>query len=62
MLGAHVEDELLDLALFGLDDREGVTSRLLDLPPLDIGGGDPYPPFMILLNLSASPRDTLRAG
>jgi len=47
MLRAHVEDELLDLALFDLDRRERVGGGVLELPPLGIGGGYPYPPFMI---------------
>jgi len=68
MLRAHVQDELLDLALFDLDRRERVIGRVRrraprkPTPPLDVGGGYPYPPFMILINLSAPPRDTLRAG
>jgi hypothetical protein len=39
MLRPHVEDELLDLALFDLDDRERVVGRVLDSLPLDIGSG-----------------------
>jgi hypothetical protein len=40
MLGAHVEDELLDLALFGLDRRQLVPSRFANLPKLGVGAGD----------------------
>src|SRR5438045_9559790 len=39
MLRAHVEDELLDLALFDLDRRERVVGRVFEWPPLDIGSG-----------------------
>jgi hypothetical protein len=39
MLGSHVEDELLDLALFDFDDRERVVGRVLGSLVLDIGGG-----------------------
>jgi len=49
MLRAHVEDELLDLALFELDRRERVVGRVwrfaprgsLPAPALDVGGGYP---------------------
>jgi hypothetical protein len=47
MLRTHVENELLDLALFDLDRREGVVGRVLDSPPRGLGGGYSYPPFMI---------------
>jgi len=47
MLRAHVEDELLDLALFDLDRRECEVGRVwrfapggaLPAPALDVGGG-----------------------
>src|SRR5205823_1336999 len=62
MLRAHVEDELLDLALFDLDRRERVIARVRRLaprralpPPLDVGGGYPYPPFMIFSRSRSSP-------
>jgi hypothetical protein len=38
MLRTHVEDELLDLALFDLDGRELKGGPVLELPPLDLGG------------------------
>src|SRR5439155_14988711 len=39
MLRPHVEDELLDLALFGLDRRERVAGGFRDLATLRVGGG-----------------------
>jgi hypothetical protein len=39
MLRAHVEDELLDLALFDLDRRQRVAGRVFGLAPLDVSGG-----------------------
>jgi hypothetical protein len=47
MLRAHVENELLDLALFDLDDRELIARSPcpvgdpspVDLPAPDVGGG-----------------------
>jgi hypothetical protein len=47
MLRAHVEDELLDLALFDLDDRELIARSPcpvgdpspVDPPAPDVGGG-----------------------
>ena len=56
MLRAHVQDELLDLAFFGLDRRERVAGvysdfaarrRLSRLPPLSVDGGYAYPPLAI---------------
>src|SRR5207249_10878625 len=62
MLRAHVEDELLDLALFDLDRRERVIARVRRLaprralpPPLDVSGGYPYPPFMIFSRSRSNP-------
>jgi hypothetical protein len=45
MLGAHVEDELLDLALFDLDRREAVGGRVLEFALLDLSGGYVLPAF-----------------
>jgi hypothetical protein len=39
MLRAHVEDELLDLALFDLDRRERISGGIPEFPPLDFFGG-----------------------
>jgi hypothetical protein len=37
VLRAHVEDELLDLALFGVDGWELVSGGLANLPELGVG-------------------------
>jgi hypothetical protein len=58
MLWTHVEDELLDLALFDIDRREPIGGRVLKFAPLDLSGG--YV-LTALLNLSAAPRETLTA-
>jgi hypothetical protein len=39
MLGAHVENDPLDLALFDLDRGERISRGILELPPLDLFGG-----------------------
>jgi hypothetical protein len=39
VLRTHVENELLDLALFDLDRRQGVSGRVCERPPLDPAGG-----------------------
>src|SRR5205809_7560956 len=56
MLRPHVEDELLDLALFGLDRRKRVAGGVRDLATLRVGGGYGLSTFG---NLLAEPEKAL---
>jgi len=55
MLRSQIQDQLLGLEAFVLDDRKLDAGAFADLAKLGVGGAQRYPPFAILLNLTAAP-------
>ena len=55
MLGSQIEDELLGLEAFVLDDREVDAGSFADLAKLGVGGAQRYPPFAIFSRSRSTP-------
>jgi hypothetical protein len=54
MLWPQIQDQLLGLETFVLDDRKLDAGAFADLAKLGVGGAQRYPPFAIMLNLTPS--------
>ena len=55
MLGSQIQDQLLGLEAFVLDDREIVAGSFADLAKLGVGGAQRYPPFAICSRSRSTP-------
>jgi hypothetical protein len=55
MLRSQIEDQLLGLEAFVLDDREIDAGAFADLAKLGVGGAQCYPPFAIFSRSRSTP-------
>ena len=55
MLGSQIQDQLLGLEAFVLDDREVDAGAFADLAKLGVGGAQRYPPFAIFSRSRSTP-------